>query len=120
VQKSRRGTWRAAGRQLAQPAGACSPFFVVGVGLLGGVLYPRRHRPGPRRGVAYFADVVRLRSVDALRAALVDPTASAFDATVDQLWQSSAIVVRKYALLRAEVGVLAAAVACLGLAVGLA
>jgi hypothetical protein len=93
---------------------------LVAIGLLGAVLYPRRHRPGPRRGVAYFGDVVRLPSADALREALLDPASSAFEATVDQLWQSSWIVARKYALLRAAIGVLAVGVACLGLAISLA
>jgi hypothetical protein len=47
--------------------------------------------------------VVALRSVDGLRAALRDPAARSFDGAVDQIWQVSHIVDRKYRLIRGAV-----------------
>jgi hypothetical protein len=71
------------------------------IACLGSVLYPRARIAAPEKGtVGYFSDVVALDSLAALRQALGDPTAASFEAEVDQVWQVSHIVDRKYRLLR--------------------
>lgn len=77
---------------------------LAGIALLGAAVYPRmRVHPPETRTLGYFGDVVALRSVDGLRAALRDPAARSFDGAVDQIWQVSHIVDRKYRLIRGAV-----------------
>ena len=109
------GTWDAAHawwiRALAWLGAA---LVALGVVLLVLVLYPRERVGNAPAGVGYFRDVVRLGSPERLRAALLDPLASSFEVTVDQLWQVSTIVQRKYRLLRTGLAVLGAGFGALG------
>lgn len=73
---------------------------LAGLVALGRAVYPRAHRPDPRRSIiGYFDDIVRYGSVDALAEALRDgPDENAV--MVDQVWQISPLVHAKYRLIR--------------------
>jgi hypothetical protein len=106
------GKWR----PIEQPWYVAVPFWTaVGATLasitcLAAAIYPRRrvqtsHKPTT---VGYFGDVAALDSLDQLQTLLTSPGTRLIDVWIDQIWQMSAIVSRKYRLVRWSVRFLAA------------
>jgi hypothetical protein len=95
------------------PFWAAAAAMLAAIACLAAAIYPRR-RVQPSHeltSVGYFGDVAALGSAVELRGLLTDPGVSALDIWVDQIWQLSAIVSRKYQLVRWSVRLLGAALA---------
>jgi hypothetical protein len=86
------------------------------IAALASAVYPRIARLGPPPSVvAYFGDVVTIKSHDALKEALRDSSSLNLDRLTDQVGQVSAIVRTKYVLIRSGLQLLGAAtVLCAG------
>ena len=84
---------------------------LVAVACLASAIYPRsRAHPAQRlTPIAYFGDVVALDSPSQLRELLGESDTQLADVWIDQVWQTSAIVSRKYQLVRWSVRMLGAA-----------
>ena len=102
-----------------QPWYVATPFLAAAVAAaaavtcLASVIYPRsRPRQAERlTKVAYFGDVVALDSPAELRGILSQPDVQLSEIWIDQVWQMSKIVSRKYRLVRWAVWLLGAALA---------
>lgn len=69
---------------------------------LAGAVYPRtsRLKGSPARGIAYFADVQRYGTAEAVVAVLREPTNHDLLRLAEQIKQNSTIVIRKYQLIK--------------------
>jgi hypothetical protein len=91
-----------------QPWYVATPFWVAAAAAaaaltcLAAVIYPRgrARKPGRLARVAYFGDVVALDSPAELHSLLSQPDVQLSGIWIDQLWQMSRIVSRKYRLVR--------------------
>ncbi|MFI6318115.1 Pycsar system effector family protein [Nonomuraea sp. NPDC050556] len=81
---------------------------------LAGAVYPRTARlPGaPPRGIAYFADVERYATAEAVAVVLREPANLDLLRLAEQIKQISSIVVRKYRLIKWGFWLLLAAIVC--------
>jgi uncharacterized membrane protein len=84
---------------------------VAAIVCLAAAIYPRgRVQPGQRPGdVTFFGDVAALDSVEQLRELLTAPGTQLVDVWIDQIWQISMVVNRKYLFLRRAVRLLGVA-----------
>lgn len=104
---------------LHQPWNIAVPFWLAMVTTLAAiiclaaVIYPRNTpRPAQRlTPIAFFGDIVALESPEELRGLLAMPDSRLLDLWIDQIWQTSAIVSRKYTFIRWAVRFLGATVA---------
>ena len=88
-------------------------FWTLAIGCLGHAVYPRTVRKGPApRSVAYFGDVVRLKSTDEVKAGVTRSAEAGIDYAIDQLRQVSRIVDTKYRSIRLALWLLVLAFAC--------
>jgi Pycsar effector protein len=109
------GKWAVVG----QPWYVTVPFWgaaaatLATVACLASAIYPRsRAHPAQRlTPIAYFGDVVALDSPAQLRELLAGSGAQLTDIWIDQVWQTSLIVSRKYRLVRWSVRLLGVALA---------
>ena len=100
-----------------QPWYVATPFWVAAAATaaaltcLASVIYPRSRasQRGRLTGVAYFGDVVALDSPAELHNLLTQPDVQLSDVWIDQIWQMSGIVNRKYRLVRWAVWLLTTA-----------
>jgi hypothetical protein len=95
---------------VAVPFWAATAAMVAAITCLAAAIYPRSRARTAQKltAVGYFADVVALESTDQLRGLLSEPGAQ-FDFWIDQIWHTSAIVNRKYWLVRRAFGLLGVA-----------
>jgi hypothetical protein len=96
---------------VATPFWAAAAATAAALTCLASVIYPRgRARQGGRlTRVAYFGDVVALDSPAELHSLLSQPDVQLSDIWIEQVWQMSRIVSRKYRLIRWAVWMLSVA-----------
>lgn len=101
---------------IALPSWFAIATVLAAVACLAAAIYPRGRARNAQRltNIGYFGDVVALESSSQLRRLLSEPGIQILDVWIDQIWQTSAIVSRKYRFVRWSVCLLGVA---LGLAV---
>jgi uncharacterized membrane protein len=98
---------------IATPFWAAVAAMAAALTCLASVIYPRGtlRRSERLAKVAYFSDVVAVESPAELHKLLSRPDAQLSDIWIDQVWQMSRIVSRKYRLIRWAVWLLGSALA---------
>lgn len=90
--------------------------WALAIACLGHAVYPRTvHKGHAPKFVAYFGDVVRLKSTEEVRAGVIRSAEVGIDYVIDQLRQVSRIVDTKYQSIRLSLWLLVLAFACCGL-----
>lgn len=98
---------------ISVPFWAATAAVLAAIVCLAAAIYPRGRASTPQKPttVGYFGDVAALDSPNELRDRLTQPGAQLLDFWVDQIWQTSAIVSRKYRFVRWSVCLLGLALA---------
>lgn len=106
----------------AVPLWAAAATILAAIACLTAAIYPRSvTRTGDRiAAIGYFGDVATLGSPLELHTLLSEPGMNVLDVWIDQIWQTSALVSRKYRLVRWAVGLLAVAATLIVITVVLA
>jgi hypothetical protein len=98
---------------ISLPFWAAAAAVMAAIVCLAAAVYPRGRVEAAQKPtvVGYFGDVVALDSSSQLRGLLSESATQLVDVWIDQIWQTSAIVSRKYQLVRWAVRLLAVALA---------